>query len=97
MADETTKASTPPDAGTTGDKTNAGGKSSNLGNSTPEPEKVAKFRVTHGAVSGVVPDPKNPGRNKEHDFYAGSIVTDEQLSGQAAQYLVIGAIERVDE
>jgi hypothetical protein len=60
------------------------------------PEPVRKFRVLHAAVSGVAPDPKNPGRTREHDYYTGTIVTDDQLGGNAAQYLVAGAIEMVD-
>lgn len=57
---------------------------------------VKKFRVLHAAVSGLIPDPKKPGQTREHDFYTGSVVTDAQLDGNAAQYLIMGAIEPLD-
>ena len=56
-----------------------------------------KYRVLHGAVSGVMPDRK--GVVKERDFYTGSIVTANQLEGDenVLYYLSQGAIEEVEK
>lgn len=54
------------------------------------PEPVKKFRVLHGAVSGVGKNKK--GENVEHDYYVGAIVTSEQLGNNEAHYLIMGAI-----
>lgn len=51
----------------------------------------ARFRVLHGAVAGSRRNKK--GEMVDHDFYAGSIVSEADLDGLTGQYLVMGAIE----
>jgi len=63
----------------------------------PKAEKQRRFKVLHAAVSGHEPDPKNPGRMKDKDYNAGTIVTNDQLNGQAEQYIILGAIAPHDE
>jgi len=59
-------------------------------------DKNKKFRVLHGAISGVSFDRK--GNVKEKDFYQGALVTADQLEGaeNVAYYMALGAIEEVE-
>ncbi len=50
-----------------------------------------KFVVIHGAVSGIGRDRK--GVVTDRDFYAGTTVTSEQLEGNEAYYIAMGAIK----
>ena len=71
------------------------GKNKNDGAPVADPSVPAqKFRVLHAAVGGVATD--KDGKKVASDYFAGSIVTADQLGGNEAYYLIMGAIATVD-
>ncbi len=65
-----------------------------LPSSPAEMEPGRKFVVVHGAVSGVGRDRK--GVVADRDFYTGTVVTSEQIEGNEAYYISMGAIQEVE-
>jgi hypothetical protein len=59
-----------------------------------EPVKATRFRVVHGAVSGVAKNKK--GELIEHDYHLDQIVTPAQLENNEDVYLIMGAIVPIE-
>lgn len=61
----------------------------------PRPAPPTRYRVTHGAVSGVGLNHK--GERVQMDHHEGSIVTAEQIDGAPAHYMARGALQPLEE
>jgi hypothetical protein len=56
---------------------------------------TTRYRVTHGAVSGVGLNHK--GERVQLDHHEGSIVTADQIDGAPAHYMARGALQPLDD
>lgn len=57
-------------------------------------EPVRTFKVLHGAVAGVTRNKK--GDLVDIDYFAGRIVREDQLEGNASEYVALGAIAPIE-